>query len=92
MREAITITINNKDVSHSITKNLYPAVAEKFNSTASRVERSIRHAILVAWSRGQVEVINKIFGYTINPEKGKPTNSQFIAMVADMLRLKNRVS
>ncbi|MBO0546962.1 sporulation transcription factor Spo0A, partial [Clostridium botulinum] len=63
----------------------------KYNTTASRVERAIRHAIEVAWSRGQVETINNIFGYTINNGKGKPTNSEFIAMVADKLRLKNRV-
>ncbi|HID0853432.1 TPA: sporulation transcription factor Spo0A [Clostridium botulinum] len=75
----------------AVTKELYPSIAKKYNTTASRVERAIRHAIEVAWSRGQVETINNIFGYTINNGKGKPTNSEFIAMVADKLRLKNRV-
>lgn len=92
LREAITMVVNNMELLSAVTKELYPSIAKKYNTTASRVERAIRHAIEVAWSRGQVETINKIFGYTIHNDKGKPTNSEFIAMVADKLRLKNRVS
>ncbi|MBC2580339.1 sporulation transcription factor Spo0A [Clostridium sp. DJ247] len=92
LREAITMVVNNMELLSAVTKELYPSIAKKFNTTASRVERAIRHAIEVAWSRGQVETINKIFGYTIHNDKGKPTNSEFIAMVADKLRLKNKVS
>lgn len=92
LREAITMVVNNMELLSAVTKELYPSIAKKFNTTASRVERAIRHAIEVAWSRGQVETINKIFGYTIHNGKGKPTNSEFIAMVADKLRLKNKVS
>jgi two-component system response regulator (stage 0 sporulation protein A) len=92
LREAITMIVNDIDFLSSVTKELYPTVAEKFNTTSSRVERAIRHAIEVAWSRGQVESINKLFGYTVNNAKGKPTNSEFIAMVSDMLRLKNKIS
>jgi two-component system response regulator (stage 0 sporulation protein A) len=73
-----------------ITKELYPGIAQKFNTTPSRVERAIRHAIEVAWSRGRIDTINKLFGYTIHDEKGKPTNGEFIAMVADKLRMQNR--
>ena len=71
----------------SITKMLYPTVAKKFNTSASRVERAIRHAIEVAWTRGDTEVLNRIFGFTINQSKGKPTNSEFIAMISDIIRL-----
>ncbi|QCH26792.1 Stage 0 sporulation protein A [Clostridium tyrobutyricum] len=92
LREAITMVVNNMELLSAVTKELYPSIAKKYNTTASRVERAIRHAIEVAWSRGQVETINKIFGYTIHNDKGKPTNSEFIAMVADKLRLKNKVS
>ncbi|MBU3161018.1 sporulation transcription factor Spo0A [Clostridium frigoris] len=92
VREAINMVVNDIDLLSSVTKELYPLVGEKFNTTASRVERAIRHAIEVAWSREQVETITNLFGYTINNEKGKPTNSEFIAMVADKLRLQNRVS
>ena len=92
LREAITLVVNDIELLSAVTKELYPAIAKKYNTTASRVERAIRHAIEVAWSRGQVDTINKLFGYTIHNEKGKPTNSEFIAMVADKLRLKNRVS
>ena len=92
LREAITMVVNDMELLSAVTKELYPNIAKKFNTTASRVERAIRHAIEVAWSRGQVETINKLFGYTIHNDKGKPTNSEFIAMVADKLRLKNRVS
>lgn len=92
LREAISMVVNDIELLSAVTKELYPNIAKKFNTTASRVERAIRHAIEVAWSRGQVESINKLFGYTINNDKGKPTNSEFIAMVADKLRLKNKVS
>ncbi|MCH3964137.1 MAG: sporulation transcription factor Spo0A [Clostridium sp.] len=92
LREAITMVVNNMELLSAVTKELYPSIAKKYNTTASRVERAIRHAIEVAWSRGQVDTINRIFGYTIHNDKGKPTNSEFIAMVADKLRLKNKVS
>lgn len=92
LREAISMVVNDVELLSAVTKELYPSIAKKFNTTASRVERAIRHAIEVAWSRGQVETINRIFGYTIHNGKGKPTNSEFIAMVADKLRLKNKVS
>ncbi|MCB2339269.1 sporulation transcription factor Spo0A [Clostridium estertheticum] len=92
VREAINMVVKDIDLLSSVTKELYPLVGEKFNTTASRVERAIRHAIEVAWNREQVETITNLFGYTINNEKGKPTNSEFIAMVADKLRLQNRVS
>ena len=75
---------------NAVTKVLYPEVAKRFNTTPSRVERAIRHAIEVAWDRGDVEVLQKFFGYTVSGIKGKPTNSEFIAMIADNLRLKNR--
>jgi sporulation transcription factor Spo0A len=91
LREAIFMVVNDVELLSAVTKELYPSIAKKFNTTASRVERAIRHAIEVAWSRGQVETINKIFGYTIHNSKGKPTNSEFIAMVADKLRLKQKV-
>lgn len=87
LRHAIMLVIDNLDVINSITKQLYPTVAEDFHTTASRVERAIRHAIEVAWDRGDTEVLNSIFGYTIATSKGKPTNSEFIAMIADRLRL-----
>jgi two-component system response regulator (stage 0 sporulation protein A) len=90
LREAITMVYNNLELLGSITKILYPDIAKKYNTTSSRVERAIRHAIEVAWSRGNVESINKMFGYTINSHKAKPTNSEFIAMVADKLRLEYR--
>ncbi|MDT8716569.1 sporulation transcription factor Spo0A [Clostridium sp. 19966] len=92
LREAITMVVSNMELLSAVTKELYPSIAKKYNTTASRVERAIRHAIEVAWGRGQVETINKLFGYTIHNDKGKPTNSEFIAMVADKLRLKNKVS
>ena len=91
LREAITMVVNDIELLSAVTKELYPSIAKKYNTTASRVERAIRHAIEVAWGRGQVETINKLFGYTIHNDKGKPTNSEFIAMVADKLRLQNRV-
>lgn len=92
LREAITMVVNDVELLSAVTKELYPSIAKKYNTTASRVERAIRHAIEVAWARGQVETINKLFGYTINNGKGKPTNSEFIAMVADKLRLKNKIA
>ena len=87
LREAIIMVINDIDVINQITKCLYPQIAEKFHTTPSRVERAIRHAIEVAWGRGQQDVVENIFGYTISAAKGKPTNSEFIAMIADKLRL-----
>ena len=87
LREAIIMVINDIDVINQITKSLYPKIAAKFNTTPSRVERAIRHAIEVAWGRGQQEAVENIFGYTISASKGKPTNSEFIAMIADKLRL-----
>lgn len=87
LRHSIMLVIDNLDVINSITKKLYPTVASDFNTTASRVERAIRHAIEVAWDRGDTEVLNSIFGYTVANSKGKPTNSEFIAMIADRLRL-----
>ena len=92
LREAIMMVVNDIDIINSITKQLYPSIAKSFSTTPSRVERAIRHAIEVAWSRGQMEAIDAIFGYTVNYGKGKPTNSEFIAMIADKLRLKMKVS
>lgn len=90
IREAILLAVENEDIINSITKSLYPTLAIKFKTTPSRVERAIRHAIEVAWNRGQIEVHDKIFGYTVNSNKGKPTNSEFIAMIADRLRLEDK--
>jgi len=87
LREAIAMVIEDMELLGAVTKELYPNIAKKFSTTPSRVERAIRHAIEVAWTRGKVDTIDKIFGYTINNNKGKPTNSEFIAMVADKLRL-----
>ncbi len=87
LREAIIMVVNDIDVINQITKSLYPKIAIKFNTTPSRVERAIRHAIEVAWGRGEQKTVEKIFGYTISAAKGKPTNSEFIAMIADKLRL-----
>lgn len=92
LREAITMVYNDIELLGSITKVLYPDIAKKFNTTASRVERAIRHAIEVAWSRGNIDSISALFGYTISISKAKPTNSEFIAMVADRLRLEHRAS
>ena len=92
MREAIIMAINDIDVLNYITKELYPSIAKKCSTTPSRVERAIRHAIEVAWSRGKVDVIDALFGYTINNHKGKPTNSEFIALIADRLRLELKAS
>ena len=87
LREAIMMVVNDIDVINQITKQLYPEIASKYNTTPSRVERAIRHAIEVAWGRGQTDTVENIFGYTISAAKGKPTNSEFIAMIADKLRL-----
>ena len=92
LREAITMVVNDMELLSAVTKELYPSIAKKYNTTASRVERAIRHAIEVAWGRGQVDAINRLFGYTVHGDKGKPTNSEFIAIIADKLRLKNKVS
>ncbi len=87
LREAIIIAVNDMEVINAVTKVLYPAVAKKFGTTPSRVERAIRHAIEVAWDRGDLETLQKYFGYTVSNAKGKPTNSEFIAMIADRLML-----
>ena len=87
LRHAIMMVVDDLDIINSITKELYPTVAKDFNTTPSRVERAIRHAIEVAWDRGDTDVLNSFFGYTIANSKGKPTNSEFIAMIADKLRL-----
>jgi len=87
LREAIMIAVNDMDVINAVTKVLYPAVAKAFNTTPSRVERAIRHAIEVAWDRGDLETLQHYFGYTVNSAKGKPTNSEFIALIADRLQL-----
>lgn len=87
IREAITLAVNDIDVINSVTKQLYPTLAKKFKTTPSRVERAIRHAIEVAWTRGSLETNNEMFGNTISASRGKPTNSEFIAMIADRLRL-----
>lgn len=87
IRSAIMMVVENMDLLNFITKQLYPEIAKSYNTTASRVERAIRHSIEVAWSRGKPEIMNEIFGYTIHTGKGKPTNSEFIAMVADRIRL-----
>ncbi|MDD2627693.1 MAG: sporulation transcription factor Spo0A [Clostridia bacterium] len=89
LREAIVMSVENEEVINAVTKTLYPTLAKGFKTTPSRVERAIRHAIEVAWNRGQIEVHDKIFGYTVNSNKGKPTNSEFIAMLADMLRMES---
>ena len=90
LREAIIITVNDMDAINAVTKVLYPAVAKKFSTTPSRVERAIRHAIEVAWDRGDIETLQRFFGYTISNIKGKPTNSEFIAMIADSLTLQRK--
>lgn len=90
LREAIMLTVNDMEVINAVTKVLYPEVSKKFNTTASRVERAIRHAIEVAWDRGDIEVLQKFFGYTVSNIKGKPTNSEFIAMIADRISLQRK--
>ena len=92
IRDAIAMVIDDMDTINSITKLLYPTVAKHYNTTASRVERAIRHAIEVAWDRGNPEILNEFFGYTILGSKGKPTNSEFIALIADKIRLDMKAS
>ncbi|WP_110111269.1 sporulation transcription factor Spo0A [Bacillus sp. CGMCC 1.16541] len=92
LREAISMVYKDIELLGSITKVLYPDIAKKYNTTASRVERAIRHAIEVAWSRGNIDSISSLFGYTVSMTKAKPTNSEFIAMVADKLRLEHKAS
>ena len=89
-QEAIIMTVEDMDVINAVTKVLYPEVARKFGTTASRVERAIRHAIEVAWDRGDLDTLQKYFGFTVSNSKGKPTNSEFIAMIADRLVLQRR--
>ena len=91
IRESIMMSINDMEVINAVTKTLYPTIAQKYSTTSSRVERAIRHAIEVAWDRGDIEVLNSIFGYTVHNNKGKPTNSEFIAMIADKMRLKMKI-
>lgn len=91
LRTAILMTIKDSDIINSVTKVLYPSVAKQYQTTTSRVERAIRHAIEVAWDRGDVDTLNSYFGYTIQNNRGKPTNSEFIAMIADNLRLKYKI-
>ena len=92
LRKAIILSIEDDEMMNSVTKVLYPTVAKCFNTTASRVERAIRHAIEVAWDRGDVDVLSSYFGYTIQNERGKPTNSEFIAMISDKLKLNLKAS
>lgn len=91
LREAIFMVVRDMDMLNCITKVLYPTIAKKFQTTSSRVERAIRHAIEVAWSRGKIEVIDELFGYTVNNGKGKPTNSEFIALISDKIRLEYKL-
>ena len=92
LREAIIIAVNDMDVINAITKVLYPQVAKTFQTTPSRVERAIRHAIEVAWDRGDLDTLQRFFGYTVSNTKGKPTNSEFIALIADKLQLQLKAS
>jgi two-component system response regulator (stage 0 sporulation protein A) len=93
LRTAILLSVDDNEMINCVTKLLYPTVAKKYGTTSSRVERAIRHAIEIAWDRGDVETLNSFFGYTIHTARGKPTNSEFIALIADKLRLqfKNRL-
>lgn len=91
LRHAIAMVVEDMDLIGAVTKELYPAIAKANNTTPSRVERAIRHAIEVAWNRGKIETIDKLFGYTVHNDKGKPTNSEFIAIIADKLRLERKV-
>lgn len=90
LRDAIMMIIDQIELLGAVTKVLYPMIAQKYSTTPSRVERAIRHAIEVAWSRGNMEMINRLFGYTVKSDKGKPTNSEFMAMIADKLRMEMR--
>lgn len=90
LRDSIIMSIEHPEIINAVTKQLYPSVAKKYATTSSRVERAIRHAIEVAWDRGDVDILNSYFGYTIHISRGKPTNSEFIAMIADKLRLQQK--
>lgn len=92
LRDSIIMSIEQPEIINAVTKQLYPSVAKKYSTTSSRVERAIRHAIEVAWDRGDVEILNSYFGYTIQGSRGKPTNSEFIAMISDKLRLQLRTA
>ncbi len=92
LRDSINMAVKRPEIINAVTKELYPTVAAKYETTPSRVERAIRHAIEVAWDRGDVDVLNSYFGYTIHNSRGKPTNSEFIAMISDRLRLRNKLS
>lgn len=91
LREAIIMSVNDVEMLNSITKVLYPTIAKKYQTTPSRVERAIRHAIEVAWSRGKVDTIDELFGYTVSNGKGKPTNSEFVALISDKIRLEYKI-
>ena len=90
LRDAIMMSVNDSEMLNSITKILYPSIAKQHGTTPSRVERAIRHAIEVAWSRGKVDTIDELFGYTVHNGKGKPTNSEFVALIADKIRLEQK--
>lgn len=90
LREAIMLSVEDNEMLSAVTKILYPAIAKKYHTTSSRVERAIRHAIEVAWNRGNMDILDSMFGYTINVGKGKPTNSEFIALIVDKIRLQYR--
>ena len=91
LRDAIIMSVNDNEMLGAITKVLYPTIARNYKTTSSRVERAIRHAMEVAWSRGRMETIEELFGYTVNSGKGKPTNSEFIALIADKIRLEYKL-
>ena len=91
LRDSILLAVRDNDIINSITKILYPTIAQKYETTSSRVERAIRHAIEVAWNRGNTDTLTDLFGYTISNGKGKPTNSEFIALIADEIRLKYNI-
>ena len=90
LREAIMMVVREPEILHSVTKIMYPEIAGKYDTTPSRVERAIRHAIEVAWQRGRMETLDELFGYTVHCKKGKPTNSEFIALISDRIRLLNK--
>ena len=90
LRDAIILAVSDVEMLNSITKILYPTIAKKHQTTPSRVERAIRHAIEVAWSRGKMDTLDALFGYTVSTGKGKPTNSEFIALIADKIRLEHK--
>lgn len=92
LRDSIIMSVKHPEIINAVTKELYPSVAKKYDTTSSRVERAIRHAIEVAWDRGDVDILNSYFGYTIHNGRGKPTNSEFIAMIADRLRLRKQIA